>query len=332
MYNEIKYVNIVSSQLSQFKKKGDYLWNFRCPYCGDSQKSSTKARGFIFKKEQNLVYKCHNCGVGKSLKNFLDFVDSKICKDYILETYKKTQPQEEEYDIGKFQKPRFLKGGHLTKLKKVSSLRWDHPVKKWVDNRKIPTNRHFELFYAPKFFTWVNTIIPNKFPSLDGDHPRLVIPFLDEDKNMFALQGRAFGKEKPKYITINLDEKKDNIYGLHRLQKDKLTYVVEGPIDSLFLDNCIAVAGADFKKLDKENKVIIFDNERRSVEILKRIREIIDLDYKVVLWPDDIREKDINDMILSGKSKHDVMNIISKNTFSGNMARMKFAIWRKRNA
>ena len=101
-------------------------------------------------------------------------------------------------------------------------------MKKWVDNRKIPTNRHFELFYAPKFFTWVNTIIPNKFPSLDGDHPRLVIPFLDEDKNMFVLQGRAFGKEKPKYITINLDEKKDNIYGLHRLQKDKLTYVVEG--------------------------------------------------------------------------------------------------------
>ena len=152
------------------------------------------------------------------------------------------------------------------------------------------------------------------------------------NKNMFALQGRAFGKEKPKYITINLDEKKDNIYGLHRLQKDKLTYVVEGPIDSLFLDNCIAVAGADFKKLDKENKVIIFDNERRSVEILKRIREIIDLDYKVVLWPDDIKEKDINDMILSGKSKHEIMNIISKNTFSGNMARMKFAIWRKRNA
>ena len=331
MYNEIKYVNIVSSQLSQFKKKGDYLWNFRCPYCGDSQKSSTKARGFIFKKEQNLVYKCHNCGVGKSLKNFLDFVDSKICKDYILETYKKTQPQE-EYDIGKFQKPRFLKGGHLTKLKKVSSLRWDHPVKKWVDNRKIPTNRHFELFYAPKFFEWVNKIIPNKFPSLKGDHPRLVIPFLDENNKMFAFQGRAFGNEIPKYITITLDPDKNKIYGLNRLDTTKPILVVEGPIDSLFLDNCIAVGGADFTRLKKDNTTVIFDNERRNYEVLKQIEKTINLGYNVVLWPDDIKEKDINDMIISGKTKDELQTIIKNNTYQGNMAKIKFTTWRKRNA
>ena len=329
MFNEIKYVNIISSQLSQFKKKGDFLWNFRCPYCGDSQKSKMKARGFIFRKEQNLIYKCHNCGVGKSLKNFLEFVDPKIHKDYILETYKKTP--DEEYDIGKFQKPRFLKDGHLTKLTKVSSLRFDHPVKKWVDSRKIPTNRHFELFYAPKFFKWVNSIIPNKFPSLKGDHPRLVIPFLDENKNMFAFQGRAFGDEQPKYITISLDEEKDNIYGLQRLQKDKLTYVVEGPIDSLFLNNCIAVAGADFTKLDKDNNIIIFDNERRGVEILKRIRKIIDLDYKVVLWPDNVQEKDINDMILAGRTKEEVTEIINNNTYQGLKAKIKFSLWSKQN-
>ena len=332
MYNEIKYVNIVSSQLSQFKKKGDYLWNFRCPYCGDSQKSSTKARGFIFKKEQNLVYKCHNCGVGKSLKNFLDFVDSKICKDYILETYKKTQPQEEEYDIGKFQKPRFLKGGHLTKLKKVSSLRWDHPVKKWVDNRKIPTNRHFELFYAPKFYEWVNKIIPNKFPSLKGDHPRLVIPFLDENNKMFAFQGRAFRNEIPKYITITLDPDKNKIYGLNRLDTKKPKLVVEGPIDSLFLDNCIAVGGADFTRLEKENTTIVFDNERRNYEVLKQIEKTINLGYNVVLWPDDVKEKDINDMVISGKTKDEIQTIIKNNTYQGNMAKIRFTTWRKRNA
>jgi len=48
MFIEQKYLLIASSQLQQFKKKGDHLFNFRCPYCGDSQKSKTKARGFVF--------------------------------------------------------------------------------------------------------------------------------------------------------------------------------------------------------------------------------------------------------------------------------------------
>ena len=93
---------------------------------------------------------------------------------------------------------------------------------------------------------------------------------------MFAFQGRAFGNEIPKYITITLDPDKDKIYGLNRLDKTKPIQVVEGPIDSMFLDNCIAVAGADFTRLEKENTTIIFDNERRNVEILKQIEKTID--------------------------------------------------------
>ena len=91
-----------------------------------------------------------------------------------------------------------------------------------------------------------------------------------------------------------------------------LTYVVEGPIDSLFLDNCIAVAGADFTRLEKENTTIIFDNERRNVELLKQIEKTIELGYKIVLWPDDLQEKDINDMIISGKTKDEIQTIINK--------------------
>ena len=91
MYIEQKYLSIISSQLSQFKKKGDFLYNFRCPYCGDSQRSQTKARGFIFRKEMDLIYKCHNCGKGASFKNFLKYVDSKIYNDYIMERYKKRE-------------------------------------------------------------------------------------------------------------------------------------------------------------------------------------------------------------------------------------------------
>ena len=210
MYIEQKYLLLVSSQLQQFKKKGDYLYNFRCPYCGDSHKNKTKARGYFFRKDANFIYKCHNCGKGTNLQNFLKYVDSKIYNDYIMEKYKKT---DDAPDIGIFKQPNFMKGASpLKSIKKVSSLRHDHPVKRFVEERLIPTNVHFELFFAPKFYSWVNKIVPNKFSSLEKDHPRLVIPFFDEDNRMFALQGRAFGLEEPKYITIILNPEKEKIY------------------------------------------------------------------------------------------------------------------------
>ena len=278
-----------------------------------------------------MIYKCHNCGVGASFNNMLKYVDPKLHKDYILERYKPNEP--DVPDIGKFTQPKFMKGpSPLKSLKKISSLKHDHPVKRFVDKRRIPSTLHFELFFAPKFYEWVNRIVPNKFPSLKGDHPRLVIPFFDENNKMFAFQGRAFGNEIPKYITIILDPDKNKIYGLNRLDSTKQIQVTEGPIDSMFLDNCVAVAGADFSGLPVDNTTIIFDNERRNVEILKQIEKTIDLGYNVVLWPDDVKEKDINDMILAGRTKEEVQSIINKNSYQGNMAKIRFTKWRKRNA
>ena len=114
----------------------------------------------------------------------------------------------------------------LKKLEKVSSLKLDHPVRQWIVERKIPSQYHYLLYFAPKFYQWVNTIIENKFPSLEKDHPRLVIPFFEKNK-MFALQGRAFGDENPKYITIKLQDK-DKIFGLERVDWKKTVYVCEG--------------------------------------------------------------------------------------------------------
>jgi len=329
MYIEQKYLLLASPQLPLFKKKNDYLYNFRCPYCGDSQKSQHKARGYVFKKDNTLIYKCHNCGVGASLKNLLKHIDIKIHNDYIFERYKKTD--DVKPDISKFTQPKFLKGDSpLKKLKKISQLDWNHPVKKFVEKRKIPTNRHFELFFANKFCEWVNSIIPNKFPTLKNDHPRLVIPFFDKNNQMFAFQGRSFNSENPKYITIILNPEMDKIFGLNKIDKNKPMFAVEGPIDSLFLDNCIAVAGADFNKLPLDY-TIIFDNERRNKELLKQIDKTIDRGYKVVLWPDNVKEKDINDMILSGKTKQEIKSTIENNTYQGNMAKIRLTTWRKIN-
>ena len=340
VYIDIKYVNLISSQLQQFKKKNDFLWNFRCPYCGDSQKSRTKARGFIYRKKNDLFYKCHNCGKGTTLGNLIQYLDSKTYDDYIIERYRKgvkTNNPEPEF---KFDAPVFHQKGIFKNLKSISDLATEHPARKIIEKRKIPSESLSDLYLCESFYKFTNTLIPNKFPSLVGDHPRLLIPFRDEKKEIFAYQGRAFGKEQPKYITIKLDQDKDKIFGLDRVDKNKHIYVVEGPLDSLFIDNCIAAAGTDFnrplmiqgKLILNEKVTIIFDNEPRNGEIVKLIERTINQGRKVVLWPKSIKHKDINDMILAGYLKSQVQEIINDNTFSGVAAQLKFTEWRKINA
>jgi len=328
-YIDTKYLNIISPYLQQFKKKGDNLWNFRCPYCGDSQKSRTKARGFVFRKKNDLFFKCHNCGVGASLGNLVKTIDSKTYKDYIFERYKKgvetrSSPQPEF----KFNAPVFRKKGILEGLQSIKNLPDDHPARQIVERRKLPVESLSDLYLCESFFKFTNSIIKGKFPSLDGDHPRLIIPFRDESGEVFAYQGRAFGNEQPKYITIKIDEEREKIFGLDKVDKSKPILVVEGPLDSLFLDNCIAVAGADFSNI-KGNLTVIYDNEPRNKEINKQIEKTIDQGKSVCLWPDHMKEKDINDMIIAGYSKKEVQEIITNNTFSGASAKLRFAEWRR---
>ena len=328
-YIDTKYLNIISPYLQQFKKKGDDLWNFRCPYCGDSHKSRTKARGFVFRKKNDLFFKCHNCGTGASLGNLIKTLDSKTYKDYIMERYKKgvetrSSPQPEFH----FNAPVFRKKGILKGLKSIQDLPDDHPARQIVERRKLPVESLSDLYLCESFFKFTNSIIKGKFPSLGGDHPRLIIPFRGEDGEVFAYQGRAFGNEQPKYITIKIDADRDKIFGLDKVDKSKPILVVEGPLDSLFLDNCIAVAGADFSSMEGD-LTVIYDNEPRNKEINKQIEKTIDQGKSVCLWPDTMVCKDINDMIILGYTKEEIQEIITNNTFSGVAAKLRFANWRR---
>ncbi len=342
-YIDVKYLNLISPMLPLFKKKGDNLWNFRCPYCGDSQKSRTKARGYVFRRKADLFYKCHNCGAGATLANLIKHVDSKTYDDYILERYRdggtvtRSPVPKPEF---KFDAPVFKKDVFKS-LRSISELASTHPARRLVEARGIPEKfLSNDLYLCESFYKFTNTLVKNKFPSLSGDHPRLMIPFRNEKGEIFAYQGRAFGKEVPKYITIKLDEDADKIYGLDRADKDKQIYVVEGPIDSMFLDNCIAVAGADFSKplsiggrlMLNGELTVIFDNEPRNKEICKQIEKTISQGRNVVIWPDSMKHKDINDMILAGYSKKDIQQIITDNTFQTAAASLRFAEWRKINA
>jgi len=325
---DVQYLYNISSRLDRFKKKSRNLFNFRCPYCGDSQKNKSKARGFVYAVKNEYFYKCHNCSKGTTLGKLIEYVDPQLYKQYVIEKYKSGNNNTVQEPEFKFEPVKFddktLKD--LTRFDKIPN----HPAyKMFIDKRRL-NDYHDKLYVTWHFYDWVNKLIPNKFPNIKEDHPRAIIPFLDIDNKMFAFQGRAFGDEEPKYITIKLDENKRRIYGLDRLDINKTIYITEGPIDSLFLPNAIAVAGSDLEiKNLKRKAVYVFDNEPRNREITQKMEKLIEKNYNICIWPKSLKYKDINDMVMSGMTPVEIQGIIDNNTFSKLSAHQQLVNWKE---
>lgn len=326
-YIDTKYLNLLSVNLTLFKRKNDNLYNFRCPYCGDSQKNTTKTRGYVFIWKADYFYKCHNCSASGSLKKLIQDIDPELYKQYIMERFSTDRKPTTQKGMTFQKAPKYV-SSEFKALRKISQLKHDHYAKVYVDDRLIPKNKHHKLFFARKFYEWVNSIVPNKF-DVTFDEPRLILPFVDENKTLIGFQGRALKKSNTKYITIMIDESKPKVFGLDEVNKNRKIYVVEGPIDSLFIDNCIAMAGADLARLQLPNTVTIYDNEPRNKEIVSRMEKVIDSGEEIVIWPKHNQCKDINDMILADYSRSDIESQIKENTFSGLRAATKLSEWRK---
>lgn len=327
-YIDAKYISLVSPQLQKFTKKKDSLYNFRCPYCGDSQKHKNKTRGYIFKIKNDFVFKCHNCGVGRTFTNFLKDNCVHLYNQYIMERYhegltgKNTQTKNPEFN---FTKPEFRKRKTGIDLEKISELNTTHPARVYLEERKIKQLDYF--YYCPKFKEWTNSQV-DVFPNLKQDGPRIIIPLRDTDGNMFGYQGRSLApKAKIRYITIMLDDSKTKIFGMDRVNQNELIYVTEGPFDSMFLSNSIAMCGSDVNLSDGNYKLVyVFDNEPRNKQIVSKYSKAIDDGNQIVIWPSGIDDKDINEMIKAG---HNVQNIVESNTYNGLEAKLKLIEWKK---
>jgi transcription elongation factor Elf1 len=336
LWIEHKYISLLSGRLERFQRINSNVYRFRCPICGDSQKDRHKTRGHLLEKSGKIRFYCHNCSASMQFKYFMKEIDPTLYLEYIKEQIKESGNQKDVETFAKKMKPPvFVKTTALSKLKKVSQLDPDHPVKKYIDSRQIPSNLHYKLFYAPKFGAWVNSMIPNKMKIGEKDEPRLIIPFLDQEKNLFGFQGRSFRKDGVRYITIMLDESKPKVFGLDTIDESKDIYLLEGPIDSMFLPNAMAAAGGDLSAqieqtgLLKEKIVVVFDNEPRHSDTIKRMQKAIDAGYRVVIWPSDIQYKDVNDMILSGMKSEYIKDVLDECNYSGPTAKLHFALWRK---
>lgn len=325
-----KYIGLISSRLQKFKKVKADLYNFRCPICGDSQKNKNKARGYIYPVKNNTNFKCHNCGASLSFNNFLKELDPTLHKQYTLEKFKEGHTgknfvvEEPQFN---FQKPDFFaKRENSKNLKKLDLPKAsESPIaKEYLEKRKLNPEK---FYFAHKFKEWTNTQ-KQTFDNTVRDESRIVIPLYDIDSNLVGFQGRALGKSQNKYITVMLSEEAPKIYGLNEIERSKTVYITEGPFDSTFVLNSIALCGADgdVNNWGINDCVWIYDNEPRNREIVNRISKVIARGEKVVIWPSSIEQKDINDMVLAGLN---VMNVLESNTYSGLEAKIKFNNWKK---
>ena len=315
-----KFINLLSPKLQKFKRVKSNLYNFRCPICGDSQKNKSKTRGYLYSVKADVNYRCHNCGASMTFSSFLKNQDPILHKQYVFERFKDGHTGRStvvEDPIFKFEAPKFKK---KIKLPKASE---EGRSAGYLTARMIDPSI---FYYAENFKKFANSL-KHTFDDTKHDEDRIIIPMY-YNKNLIGFQGRSINPSPVKYITVMLDDDAPKIYGLDNIRTDAPVYVTEGPFDSTFIRNSIAMCGsdADVSKWGISNPVWIYDNEPRNREIVNRISKTIDSGDSVVIFPSSMDEKDINDMVIAG---HDVQKIVECNTYSGLEAKLKFNTWKK---
>jgi transcription elongation factor Elf1 len=356
IYIDRKFLGFVSSKLEQYKQKNTDLYNFRCPYCGDSQKNKLKARGYVYRKSNDYFFICHNCGKSTTFAKFLEHVDGTTYKQYILERYATGQTG---YGSN-VKKPDFeqLKGNAYARLQStlleprrdsapveslerttrafahysINNLPEEHYARAYIKNRKIPEQFWDEILFVPQFREFLDKEFPNHGKDEVPNDDRVVLLYTNEKGEITNVAGRALSDTKIRYVTVKVsDEKK--VFGLHRVRKETRIYVVEGQFDSYFLPNCVASGDSNlggvaaiFPELDV---TLVYDNEPRNRDIVKQIEKSIDSGHTVCLFPEHTKGKDINEMIQNGLTLSEIKDIIDSNTFSGLTAKLKFTHWKR---
>lgn len=334
-----KWINLISSNLQKFKWVNNDTANCRCPICNDSTKNSRKARGYFFKYKDMYTYKCHNCGASMSFGKFLNTQYPSLHKEYKLDILKESssfQKKPEEKNINNLTE---AKESTLEKIEysvSIDTLDKNHIARKYIEGRKIPESAFPRILYTENFQSWVLNVL--KAEKYSGNRlpkdKRILLPLQDKDGNIFGVQGRSLEENsKSRYITIKKNDRLPKIFGLERIDTTKPVFAVEGPIDSLFLPNCIAFCGGDVNvplRVNPENVYVLLDNEPRSKDTISRMENAIEKGYNVMFWQISSVYKDINDMIQKGGySVRVILTMIKRDSKKGIRAKLALASWKQ---
>lgn len=336
LYIDQKYALILGAKLLNFKQLKTNLYLFSHD-CEDKSKSRVRARAYIYLKGHSLMVKCHHCGMSHRLPTFMKQVAPSLLEEYDMEMFKeKSMMGLIRTPVPVMNQPKPApRDDVLVGLKSLKELPPSHPAVLYSERRAIPRKYFKEIFFVPKFNSFASKIEP-RFLNIpkDKEHPRLLFPYFDEQGKVFALAARAFGKEEPKYISLTLDQTKDRIYGMWRIDTSKTIYAVEGQIDSLCIDNAIAVGGADYGasllQVHKDKLVIVPDNDFvRNKQVADSLYKAIKGGFSVALFPDTFKYKDLNEAAKKNFDSAELQRIIDSNVKRGAEAELELIFRRK---
>lgn len=329
LWLEEKFINIVGSSLPYFHKQSATIYTFRCPLCGDSKKRKNKTRGYFFLSNKRYFFKCHNCNESGSFVGFLKRKYPDIYKEYQLDALRDRQPIVTTAPTLKFEPaPKLAEVG----LAKISSLSGNHAAVTYCRDRQLPEKSLDYLYFTDCWTEWIQKLGWN-YVIQEDNAPRLVIPWFSREGALMGAQARRIdvtGKEG-RYITLKATKEETKIYGLERVDFYKPIYLVEGPLDSWFLPNCVAAMGSDLMRvrdlfLTNYSVTFVWDNEPRNPNVVHEVTEAVSRGYPVVVWPADFPHKDLNDMAKAGV---DVPKLVGERTFMGLKAHLELTQWKK---
>lgn len=334
---DVNFIRTIGASITGFQSVKRNVWVGRCPVCGDSQKHKSKKRFYIYRRKGSFFVFCHNCQLSHTLWKYLELYRPDLFPEYKRETLfdgikqgpkrRRDDAQDVLEQLGTTRVP--LKS-ELAGVVPCSSLSDDHPAIQYLMGRKFTSDMIARLYYAEDFLVTaqsVDTSLEDK-PALKT--PRIVIPFRDREGNITMIQGRSLKPDdKLKYLSIKAHEDIEKVYGRSEVDYNKTVYCVEGPFDSMFVDNCLATCDGNLAKvLDAD--VLVWDNQPRNAEVVRYMEEAIEAGRKIVIWPFSPDKKlDINDLIKKGISRKKLMSVLEENTYHGITAKMAFMRWKR---
>lgn len=341
-YIQRKYLDVISNRLDRFSWKSDKLANCRCPICGDSEKNSKKARGFFILRNDSTgdfyYYLCHNCGYTRNFSMFLkehhaDYYSLYRSEVYLEKNGSKPKPKAEVETL-QIKRPEFNTSLIWNNATRIEDLSLDNEHRRYLLSRGVTEEYWNRLFFTEDYKQMVSDYSPAEGKKLQGFDPRIVLPLYTKEKKLFGFVGRTINPSRERYLTIKLDQEHTKVYGLDSMASSGPTFVLEGPIDALFIQNSIACCGTYLSPLyikeNISNPVVVLDNQPRNIDVVNTMLKYVKADIPVVVWKNiSTSLKDINDMVLSGIKPQHLVDFMKKNTYTGMQAKLEIEFWKK---
>lgn len=318
-------------------KKYQNVFNAECPVCKEG-KSSGRSRRLFFFPLKNYLY-CHNCS--KSWKPFewVKEVTSLTVPEILKKNKQKSQITSEQPLVVVPTNTQEAVSIVLEDLPQDSiDLTDTAQLNFYQDNEVVKLAAKYCC--ERRLISAVNTCHKFYISLTDKVHKnRLIIPFFVNGK-ISCYQSRALDKKQfPKYLT-KFGEK--DVFGLDNINSEiPYVFIFEGPIDSMFVQNGVAIASLtatehqhkQLTALIGYELIYVFDNDENNQQTSNKIEKHIKDGKTVFIWPTEFNNfKDFNEVCCKLQIDEVPWNFVVKNSHKGPSALLKFKLTRRSNS